>query len=166
MNQCCPQAAAGAECLCRQGKAGIAIFAIRMSSRSSSGVFMEFSARRRGGFMKAPFLSSQFPWIVHRRDWKDLRQAFSPLCRYSPVKGVCVSDAAVLFLNKKGVTGRRKNQWNSSIIPPPMVGRATMEAFSRESGARWVILAPIHAPMVRPARVWRNIHMSRWPLAR
>ena len=161
-----PGVAAVAECLCRQGKAGIAIFATRMSSRSSSGVFMEFSAHRRGKIHEGSVPSSPLPWIVHRRDWKDLRQAFSPLCRYSPVKKICVSDAAVLFPNKKGVTGRRKNQWNSSIIPPPMVGRATMEAFSRESGARWVILAPIHAPMVRPARVCRNIHMSRWPLAR
>ena len=33
--------------------------------------------------MKVPGLSSPLPWIVHRRDWKGLRQAFSPLWSYS-----------------------------------------------------------------------------------
>ena len=48
-----------------------------------------WSFRRAGEvkFMKAPFLSSLLPWIVHRRDWKDLRQALSPLWSYSPWEG-------------------------------------------------------------------------------
>ena len=33
--------------------------------------------------MKVPSLSSPLPWIVHRGDWKGLRQAFSPLWSYS-----------------------------------------------------------------------------------
>ena len=41
--------------------------------------------------MKAPFLSSLLPWIVHRRDWKDLRQALSPLWSYSPAGRIDVS---------------------------------------------------------------------------
>ena len=41
--------------------------------------------------MKAPFLSSPLPWIVHRRDWKDLRQAFSPLWSYSLISRIDVS---------------------------------------------------------------------------
>ena len=41
--------------------------------------------------MKAPFLSSPLPWIVHRRIWKDLRQALSPLWSYSPAGRVDVS---------------------------------------------------------------------------
>ena len=34
--------------------------------------------------MKASGPSSLLPWIVHRGDWKSLRQAFSPLWSYSP----------------------------------------------------------------------------------
>ena len=41
--------------------------------------------------MKAPFLSSPLPWIVHRRDWKDLRQALSPLWSYSLISRIDVS---------------------------------------------------------------------------
>ena len=33
--------------------------------------------------MKVPSLSSPLPWIVHRGNWKDFRQAFSPLWSYS-----------------------------------------------------------------------------------
>ena len=33
--------------------------------------------------MKVLSLSSPLPWIVHRRNWKDFRQAFSPLWSYS-----------------------------------------------------------------------------------
>ena len=33
--------------------------------------------------MKVHSLSSPLPWIVHRGNWKDFRQAFSPLCSYS-----------------------------------------------------------------------------------
>ena len=33
--------------------------------------------------MKASGPSSLLPWIVHRGDWKGLRQAFSPLWSYS-----------------------------------------------------------------------------------
>ena len=33
--------------------------------------------------MKAPSLSSPLPWIVHRGNWKEFRQAFSPLWSYS-----------------------------------------------------------------------------------
>ena len=47
MNQCCPQAAAEAECLVVKEEK-ILYIATRISNRSSSGVFMEFSARRRG----------------------------------------------------------------------------------------------------------------------
>ena len=80
-----PQAAAVAECLCRQGRTGIAIFATRMGHPQE---FL-WSFRRAGGvkFMMAPFLSSLLPWIVHRRDWKDLRQALSPLWSYSLWEG-------------------------------------------------------------------------------
>ena len=44
-----------------------------------------WSFRRAGEekFMKVPSLSSPLPWIVHRGDWKGLRQAFSPLWSYS-----------------------------------------------------------------------------------
>ena len=41
--------------------------------------------------MKAPFLSSLLPWIVHRRIWKDLRQALSPLWSYSLISRIDVS---------------------------------------------------------------------------
>ena len=40
---------------------------------------MEFWRAGEVKFMKAPFLSSPLPWIVHRGDWKGRRQAFSPL---------------------------------------------------------------------------------------
>ncbi len=33
--------------------------------------------------MKVLSLSSPLPWIVHRGNWKDFRQAFSPLWSYS-----------------------------------------------------------------------------------
>ena len=33
--------------------------------------------------MKVLSLSSSLPWIVHRGNWKDFRQAFSPLWSYS-----------------------------------------------------------------------------------
>ena len=44
-----------------------------------------WSFRRAGEekFMKVPSLSSPLPWIVHRGNWKDFRQAFSPLWSYS-----------------------------------------------------------------------------------
>ena len=44
-----------------------------------------WSFRRAGEekFMKVHSLSSPLPWIVHRGNWKDFRQAFSPLWSYS-----------------------------------------------------------------------------------
>ena len=41
--------------------------------------------------MKASGPSSLLPWIVHRGDWKGLRQAFSPLWSYSLGAWVSVS---------------------------------------------------------------------------
>ena len=41
--------------------------------------------------MKVPGLSSPLPWIVHRGNWKDFRQAFSPLWSYSQGAWVSVS---------------------------------------------------------------------------
>ena len=41
--------------------------------------------------MKVLSLSSPLPWIVHRGDWKGLRQAFSPLWSYSQGAWVSVS---------------------------------------------------------------------------
>ncbi len=41
--------------------------------------------------MKVPSLSSPLPWIVHRGNWKDFRQAFSPLWSYSRGAWVSVS---------------------------------------------------------------------------
>ena len=41
--------------------------------------------------MKASGPSSLLPWIVHRGDWKGLRQAFSPLWSYSPAERTYVS---------------------------------------------------------------------------
>ncbi len=41
--------------------------------------------------MKASGPSSLLPWIVHRGDWKSLRQAFSPLWSYSPAERTYVS---------------------------------------------------------------------------
>ncbi len=55
--------------------------------------------------MKAPFLSSPLPWIVHRRDWKDLRQAFSPLWSYSPVDRIDVSSIKKVFKIDQPVAG-------------------------------------------------------------
>ena len=64
---------------CRQGKAGIAL----LPPGCLAGHPQEFlwSFRRAGEvkFMKAPFLSSPLPWIVHRGDGKGRRQAFSSL---------------------------------------------------------------------------------------
>ena len=52
-----------------------------------------WSFRRAGEekFMKVLSLSSPLPWIVHRRIWKDLRQALSPLWSYSPAGRIDVS---------------------------------------------------------------------------
>ena len=52
---------------------------------------MEFSARRRGEIHEVLSLSSPLPWIVHRGNWKDFRQAFSPLWSYSQGAWVSVS---------------------------------------------------------------------------
>ena len=41
--------------------------------------------------MKVHSLSSPLPWIVHRGNWKDFRQAFSPLWSYSRGAWVSVS---------------------------------------------------------------------------
>jgi hypothetical protein len=41
--------------------------------------------------MKVLSLSSPLPWIVHRGNWKDFRQAFSPLWSYSLGDWVSVS---------------------------------------------------------------------------
>ena len=41
--------------------------------------------------MKVLSLSSPLPWIVHRGNWKDLRQAFSPLWSYSQGAWISVS---------------------------------------------------------------------------
>ena len=41
--------------------------------------------------MKVLSLSSPLPWIVHRGNWKDFRQAFSPLWSYSQGAWVSVS---------------------------------------------------------------------------
>ena len=42
--------------------------------------------------MKVLSLSSPLPWIVHRGNWKDFRQAFSPLWSYSQKgRGKCIS---------------------------------------------------------------------------
>ena len=42
--------------------------------------------------MKVLSLSSPLPWIVNRRNWKDFRQAFSPLWSYSQKgRGECIS---------------------------------------------------------------------------
>ena len=41
--------------------------------------------------MKVHSLSSPPPWIVHRGNWKDFRQAFSPLWSYSQGAWVSVS---------------------------------------------------------------------------
>ena len=41
--------------------------------------------------MKVLSLSSPLPWIVHRGNWKDFRQAFSPLWSYSRGAWVSVS---------------------------------------------------------------------------
>jgi hypothetical protein len=76
MNQCCPQSAAEAEYLCRQRKK-VRYIATRIGHPQE--FLWSFRCAGEVKFMKAPFLSSPLPWIVHRRDWKDLRQAFSPL---------------------------------------------------------------------------------------
>ena len=46
--------------------------------------------------MKVHSLSSPLPWIVHRGNWKDFRQAFSPLWSYSRKgRGECISQEFV-----------------------------------------------------------------------
>ena len=55
--------------------------------------------------MKAPFLSSLLPWIVHRRIWKDLRQAFSPLWSYSLISRIDVSRGEKVLKMDRPVAG-------------------------------------------------------------
>ena len=86
-----PGAAAEAEYLCRQGKAGIAIVATRISSRSSSGVFMEFSTRRRVPIhMRKFFPPPACPLVrcvhVTGREPGAPSGPFSSLCLYNPFK--------------------------------------------------------------------------------
>jgi hypothetical protein len=72
--------------------------------------------------MKAPFLSSPLPWIVRRRDWKDLRQALSPLWSYSPAGRVDVSGGEkVLKLDRP--LGRRVLGFDSSCTAEGCGGR-------------------------------------------
>ena len=86
-----PGAAAEAEYLCRQGKAGIAIVATRISSRSSSGVFVKFSTRRRVPIhMRKFFPPPACPLVrcvhVTGREPGAPSGPFSPLCLYNPFK--------------------------------------------------------------------------------
>ena len=86
-----PGAAAEAEYLCRQGKTGIAIIATRMSSRSSSGVFVKFSTRRRVLIhMRKFFPPPACPLVrcvhVTGREPGAPSGPFSPLCLYNPFK--------------------------------------------------------------------------------
>ena len=52
---------------------------------------MKFSACRRGEIHEGVRSFLPLPWIVHRGDWKGLRQAFSPLWSYSPAERTYVS---------------------------------------------------------------------------
>ena len=86
-----PGAAAEAEYLCRQGKAGIAIVATRISSRSSSGVFVKFLTRRRVLIhMRKFFPPPACPLVrcvhVTGREPGAPSGPFSSLCLYNPFK--------------------------------------------------------------------------------
>ena len=86
-----PGAAAEAEYLCRQGKTGIAIVATRISSRSSSGVFVKFSTRRRVLIhMRKFFPPPACPLVrcvhVTGREPGAPSGPFSSLCLYNPFK--------------------------------------------------------------------------------
>ena len=55
--------------------------------------------------MKASGPSSLLPWIVHRGDWKDFRQAFSPLWSYSLISRIDVSRGEKVLKMDRPVAG-------------------------------------------------------------
>ena len=80
--------------------------------------------------MKASGPSSLLPWIVHRGDWKSLRQAFSPLWSYSPAERTYVS-------------GIKKARLRRRLWPP--VGSRLCRRVMKEKAQRVVVSPPLAA---------------------
>ena len=83
-----PGVAAEAECLCRQGRTGIAIVATVISDRSFFRSFGRYfiagaPGGRRDSRVMVSILPPPFPWIKRFRDEENFHQAFPPLWPYS-----------------------------------------------------------------------------------